>query len=80
MSMTEEWQDCGLPLYAYKVTKLPRGTEETYREFSCVYKHRTKGYKKQVSEEKLRQEAQEELAKKEAKLMTEKIDIYPEVD
>ena len=80
MPTDNNWKDCGLPLYAYKVIKLPRGDSNSHQDFATDYKHRLKGYQKKKSEETLKREAKEELAKKEEKLMSIKDESFPELD
>ena len=80
IQMNQTWKDCGLPLAAYKLVKLPRGDAFSHQEFTTDYKHRLKGYQKKKSDETLEREAKEELARKEAKLMSTKEESFVEFD
>ena len=80
MTTDQNWKDCGLPLAAYKLVKLPRGDAFSHQEFTTDYKHRLKGNQKKKSKETLEREAKEELARNEAKLMSTMEDSFPELD
>jgi len=67
-SISHDWKECGKHISEYKLTKLPRGTETSHEEFTVnFYKPKAGQYRK--SEEKKLEEAQEELLRKEEKIL-----------
>ena len=67
-SLNQEWKDCGKHISEYTLIKLPRGNEDSHSDFYVgQYKKKAGQYNK--SEKKKLEEAQEELLRKEQKIL-----------